>query len=62
MSHAPRPVSADIAAALAAFEAKGKKVEKVPVGAAQNVKKSKYMGKKALRGVSSRFNCVAYSL
>lgn len=56
-SPAPKSVSADIAAAIAAFEAK-KSVEKVPVGAAQNIKKSKYVGKKALKGVSPRLGCV----
>ena len=60
-SPAPKSVSAEIAAAIAAFEAK-KAVEKLPVAAASNLKKSKYIGKKALSGVSSRFACVAYSL
>ena len=61
-SPASKSVSADIAAALAAFAENGKEVQKVPPGAAQNVQKSKYIGKKALPGVSSRFACVAYSL
>jgi hypothetical protein len=53
-SPAPKNVSAELAAALAAFEKSGKSVTKVSVGAASNVKKSKYIGKKALAGVAQR--------
>ena len=59
-SPAPKSMSPEIAAALAA--AAKKTVTKLPVAAASNLKKSKYVGKKALKGVTSRFNCAAYSL
>ena len=59
-SPAPKSVSPEIAAALAA--AANKTVTKLPVAAASNLKKSKYVGKKVLKGVTSRFNCAAYSL
>lgn len=55
-----KALPADLAAALAA--AANKAVTKLPVAAASNLKKSKYVGKKSLRGVTSRFNCAAYSL
>lgn len=59
-SPAPKSVPAELAAALAAFAEK--KITKVAPAAAQNVKKSKYIGKKALSGVSTRFACAAFSL
>lgn len=56
-SPAPKTVSADVAAAIAAFEAK-KAVEKLPTAAASNLKKSKYIGKKALAGVTQRLGFI----
>ena len=53
-SPASKTVPTDLAAALAAALASGKAVTQVPVGAASNVKKSKYVGKKALKGVAQR--------
>ena len=52
-SPAPKTVSPEIAAALAA--AAMKTVTKLPVAAASNIKKSKYVGSKALKGVTQRF-------
>jgi hypothetical protein len=53
-SPAPKSVSADLAAALAAALASGKTVTSVPIGAASNLIKSKYVGRKALKGVAQR--------
>jgi len=53
-SPASKTVPTDLAAALAAALASGKTVTQVPVGAASNVKKSKYVGKSALKGVAQR--------
>jgi hypothetical protein len=53
-SPASKIAPADLVAALAAFAASGKEVTKVEVGAASNVKKSKYVGKKALKGIAQR--------
>jgi hypothetical protein len=58
-SPASKTVPADLAAALAAALASGKTVIQVPVGAASNVKKSKYVGKKALKGVAQRLGHAA---
>ena len=55
-SPASKTVPAALAAALAA--AANKTVTKVPVGAAANVKKSKYVGKKALKGVTQRIGFI----
>jgi len=55
-SPAPKSVSPEILAALAA--AKNKQVTKLPVAAAGNVKKSKYVGKKALKGAVQRLSHV----
>ena len=52
-SPAPKMTPADLAAALAAALTSGKTITKVAVGAASNVKKSKYVGKKALKGVTA---------
>ena len=51
-SPAPKSVSATLAAALAA--AADMTVTKVPVAAASNLQKSKYVGKKALKGAVQR--------
>lgn len=53
-SPASKTVPTDLAAALAAALALGKTVTQVPVGAASNVKKSKYIGSKALKGITKR--------
>ena len=53
-SPASKSMSADVAAAIAEYEAK-KSVAKLPIAAASNLKKSKYIGKKALAGVVQRF-------
>jgi hypothetical protein len=53
-SPASKTIPTDLAAALAAALASGKTVTQVPVGAASNVKKSKYVGKKALKGIAQR--------
>ena len=57
-SPASKTVPTDLAAALAAALASGKTVTQVPVGAASNVKKSKYVGKKALKGVAQRLGFI----
>lgn len=61
-SPASKIAPADLTAALAAALESGKTVTKVPVGAASNVKKSKYVGKKALKGITQRLGhaAVAY--
>jgi hypothetical protein len=56
-SPAPKSVSPEILAALAAVA--NKPVVKLPVGAAANVRKSKYVGKKALKGAVQRLSHVA---
>lgn len=55
-SPAPKSVSPEIAAALAA--AAKKTVTKLPVAAASNLRKSKYVGKKALKGAVQRLSHV----
>lgn len=57
-SPASKTIPADLAAALDAFATSGKEVTKVPVGAASNVIKSKYVGKKALKGAPKRLSHV----
>jgi hypothetical protein len=56
-SPAPKSVSAEMLAAIAA--AASKTVTKLPVGAASNVKKSKYVGSKALKGAVKRLSHVS---
>ena len=51
-SPAPKLAPADLAKALADFASKGKEITKVATGAASNVKKSDYIGKKALAGIT----------
>lgn len=58
-SPASKTVSADLAKALADFAASGKSVTKVETGVASNVKKSKYIGKKALAGVTQRLGFIS---
>ena len=53
-SPAPKMTPSELADALAAALASGKTITKVAVGAASNIKKSKYVGKKALKGVTQR--------
>lgn len=52
-SPAPKTVSAEMLAAIAA--AANKEVTKVPASVASNLKKTKYVGKKALAGATQRF-------
>lgn len=56
-SPAPKTVSAEMLAAIAA--AANKPATKLPVAAASNLKKSVYIGKKALRGVTPRLGHAA---
>lgn len=56
-SPASKNVPADIAAALAA--AANKPVTKLPVAVASNLRKTKYVGKKALPGVTQRLGHAA---
>ena len=58
-SPAPKLTPSDLAKALADFAAKGKPITKVETGAASNVKKSKYIGKKALAGVTQRIGFIS---
>jgi hypothetical protein len=61
-SPASKFVPADVSAAIAAFEAKNK-IEKLPAEVAQNLKKTKYVGRKALAGATQRLGFIpsAYS-
>lgn len=49
-SHAPKTVADDVAAALAAFAAAGGAVTKVAPDVASNLRKTKYVGRGALKG------------
>ena len=49
-SPAPKSVAPDLAEALAAFAASGRSVEKVEPNVASNLRKTKYIGRKALAG------------
>jgi beta-lactam-binding protein with PASTA domain len=49
-SPAPKVVASDVAEALAAFAKSGRKVEKIEPNVASNLRKTKYVGRKALAG------------
>lgn len=49
-SPAPKVVAADLAEALKAFAKSGRKVTKVEPNVAANLRKTKYVGRKSLKG------------
>ena len=49
-SPAPKVVAVELAEALAEFEKSGKSVEKVAPNVATNLRKTRYVGRKSLKG------------